>query len=151
LSVDVIGRNRLRLLFLKPLALMTALCAVVVLTMAVVFATLAVPINVLGHDVTWATGGAWLMGGHLDVVVTSLVVATLIAICFILALTQRTSTRSGDAGGHVYRRSTAVGHDKNLARGSVVIHMFFSAMMTAMAWASEMLSFGRPCGHSFAV
>lgn len=119
----------------KLFALISTVMVGVMLTLAVVLATLAIPIILMGHDVSWFAVNA-ILGGHQVEAVAVVVVAALFVIAFLTTLTQGTSDRLGDAGGHVYRRITPVSHDN----GGLVKWMI-KAMMTTI-WARPKMVLG---------
>lgn len=138
--MGVTGRKILKLLFLKSWATtVTSLLVAVVLTFALVgLATLAIPINVMGHDVSFFASDA-MMGGHLGVVSAVLVATALVVIMFLLARIEGTGHNPGVAGGHTLRRITAGGHGHK------------PMVKMTMVWANVRRSFDRPGGHAFAV
>ena len=108
---------------------MGVVLALMIFCAVVAFATLPIPLSVMGYDVSWLSPVA-TVGGHLYVVVAGLAVAALFVIVFLALMKRTGEVRSGNAGGHISRRITQ-DEPADTGRESAMLGLLAILMSTA--------------------
>ena len=131
----------------KLLAFIPAAMVVMVLSLAVLTATLAIPIVHMGFGSSLIADGA-ITGEQLIVATIAVVGIVALLMLKVLAQTERTGHSPGDAGGRLSRRTSPLSRLSFWPYVGPALALIFSALIAI--WASALQAFGRPIRHSFA-